>query len=120
MRDGGSVMEHIHTYPDTLLMLDTLTTQSISQLLPAIAACDPLQHCVTICNVGSGLTGVINKHSLDTNDLATVMPYLRTVEPCDVAQVHTFIDRQSMVGQVNHHIYIRIPRDELPERLFPA
>lgn len=115
MSPTGMVMQHVLAYPNTILMLDTLTTQSILPLLSAIAACDAAEHRVVICNVWSGLTGVINKHTLDTHDLTTVMPHLRTVEPCDVSQIHAFLDDGD-----RGHVYIRVPRDELPETLFPA
>lgn len=118
MGEHGAVMQHIVAYPDTIMMLDTLTTQSIAPLLPAIAACDAAQHRVVICNIWSGLTWVINKHTLDTHDLTTVMPYLRTVEPCDVAQIRGLLDRTDIAQFWKTHLYVRIPRDELPESLF--
>jgi hypothetical protein len=113
-------MQHINAYPDALLILDTLTTQTIAPLLSAIAACDPSLHRVTICNVGSGLTGVINKHTLDTHDLTGVMPHMRVVEPCDLTQIHAFLDGLAQPHASAEHMYMRIPRDELPERLFPV
>ncbi len=51
MSEHGAVMQHIVAYPDTIMMMDTLTTHTVAPLLPAIAACDAAQHRVVICNV---------------------------------------------------------------------
>ncbi len=112
MRPTGDVINRITTAKRVLVILDTITSTTIAPIVSVL----PNNVSVTIINLGAGVTGIINKHTIDNDDMWIVLsadlPTIVVREPVDARQ---FI---SILEKTIDHTYIRIPHDEFPEHLF--
>lgn len=93
--------------PRVLIILDTLTSTTISPLLAAL----PVTCSVTIINLGAWITGIINKHTVDNDDIALVRPYMHVFEPIDARHFLHILQKDETA-------YVRIIHDEVPDALF--
>lgn len=107
MRPQGSIINRIKNHKYVLLILDVLDTKSIASFLPAL----PVSTIVSIWNIGVGISWIINKHTIDNHDIETMDTYFTIYEPVDLHHLHLLMHLET-------NAYIRIPQDELPNRIF--
>jgi hypothetical protein len=86
-RADGDIAKYIQTKDFCILVLDTLSVASCKDILPLIAQ---HPHCLVI-NLGVGVTGIQNKHSLETNDYAIIDGMLPIIEPIDSIQLQLML-----------------------------
>ena len=107
MRPTGDIIARMTKAGSVLLILDALTSASISSLVAAL----PKDSDITIINMWAWLTGIINKHTVDAEDIWLMLPTMQVYEPLDA---HHFL----RIVTKSWHIYVRVAHDEIPEHLF--
>lgn len=107
MKPQGSIVSWIKGYKHVLLVLDSLDTKTIQPILSAL----PVSTIVAIRNIGAGVTWLIQKHTLDNHDIQVMAPYFPVYEPVDLYHL-------MRLAQLDTNAYVRVPQDDLPEKLF--
>jgi hypothetical protein len=108
-RKDGDIAKYLQTKGFCIIVLDTLSIASCKDILPIVSQ---HPHCLII-NLGVGVTGIQNKHSLEVNDYVLVNGVLPIVEPIDSVQLHLMFSQWASA-------YMRIAHDETPDALFDA
>ena len=106
-RADGSVISHINGKKNIFLILDSISIESCVDMLPSIVSTSHLK----IFNLWVWISGVQNKHSLETNDYAIVWNMLPIFEPIDTKH---FLQ----MTNADETMYIRIAHDEIADELF--
>lgn len=110
-----TLLQKIGEYKNVVLVLDTLWSRDIQELLQALSwlqaeKSTKLEH-LTILSLWAWVTGIINKHTIDTQDLHYVLPVMQVAEPIDTYHLHYML-------QEGGYTYIRVGHDDIADHLF--
>lgn len=106
-RRDGAVVSHINNHKNIFLILDSL---SISECKDMLSSISPNTH-IKIFNLWVGISGVQNKHTLETDDYAIVGQSLPIFEPIDTNHL-------LQMANADSSMYVRITNDEIADELF--